>query len=516
MSNNFDVIVIGSGYGGAVTACRLAEKGLRVLILERGRRWTAQTFPRRLFDPWRYDRDNPEKSNGWLDLNLISDANMTVVSGAGVGGGSLLSANVSTIPPAHVFAAGWPPEITYEELLPYFTQVGHMLRVRTIPENQLTRRSQLVSEAAEKMGFSSRLRPLELAVSFDESFDVNARPYRDEQSVYQLNPQGLTQGTCVHSGNCMIGCQVNAKNTLDLNYLASAQQNGAEIRPLHLVRQIKAESPGYQVFYDEIRDGRLIAGSETAERVIVAAGSLGSTELLLRSRDEHKTLPNVSPTLGQRWSANGNYFTPAVYPNRPISPSEGPTSTYQIDFTDGMLGQRFSIEDGGMPEVIAQWATEGMPQVYQDVLGEAVRLDGGPDHVMPWFSNGVNSANGQLSLKPAWLRKRWKLNLKWDMEKSKHLFDEIANMHLKLTGSTGGQSTITPVLKYFNLLIALQPLGGCNMGQSASDGVVDHRGEVFGHKNLYVVDGAIVPEAIGIHPSRTIAALAERIASLMT
>src|SRR6185503_2654877 len=131
MPNNFDVIVIGSGFGGAVTACRLAEKGQRVLILERGRRWDPKGYPREPSDPWLYDQNNPEKQNGWLDFNLIGDAKMTVVTGAGVGGGSLVYANVSAIPPEHTFEQGWPPEITFPDLLPHYQTVGKMLGVRT-------------------------------------------------------------------------------------------------------------------------------------------------------------------------------------------------------------------------------------------------------------------------------------------------------------------------------------------------------------------------------------------------
>src|SRR5438552_16360023 len=131
MANKYDVIIIGSGFGGAVTACRLAEKGQRVLILERGRRWAPEDYPREPTDSWLYDQNNPAKYNGWLDFNLIGNAKMTVVTGAGVGGGSLVYANVSAIPPPEGFAKGWPPEIKYNDLLPYYETVGKMLNVQT-------------------------------------------------------------------------------------------------------------------------------------------------------------------------------------------------------------------------------------------------------------------------------------------------------------------------------------------------------------------------------------------------
>jgi cholesterol oxidase len=522
MANSFDVIVIGSGFGGAVTACRLAEKGQRVLILERGRRWDPKDYPREPSDPWLYDQNNPEKQNGWLDFNLIGDAKMTVVTGAGVGGGSLVYANVSAIPPRRTFDHGWPQEINYDDLLPYYEKAGDMLGVRTIPANQLTRRTKLVQEAANEAHYGDRFRLLELAVNFDDEFDVNARPYRDAQTKYKLNKFGVKQGTCVHSGNCDVGCQVLAKNTLDLNYLAVAEQKGADIRPLHMARYIKPEGNGYRVAFDVIKDGKLVPGSETAEKVIVAAGSLGSTELLLRCRDQYKTLPNLSQFLGHNWSSNGDFLTPAIHQDRDIYMWEGPTITCGIDFlVDPYEGQRFTIEDGGGPDFLLNWARAEKDR--GGIVGRLIRemnelLQGEGKHVMLWFANGVDAANGQLYLKRPWI---WpwdgkRLHLDWDVKKSRELFNDIQKMHELLAKKTGGVPVFTELWKKYNLLVTPHPLGGCNMGEAPAKGVVNHLGEVFGHKNLYVVDGAIIPEAIGINPSRTIAALAERIAKEMT
>ncbi|MDX6611376.1 MAG: cholesterol oxidase [Blastocatellia bacterium] len=521
MANSFDVIVIGSGFGGAVTACRLAERGQRVLILERGRRWKPEEYPRKPKDHWLYDQNNPAERNGWLDFNLIGDAKMTVVTGAGVGGGSLVYANVSAVPPENTFANGWPPEIQYADLLQYYEKAGDMLGVRTIPLNQLTRRSKLVQKAADRAGYGDRFKLLELAVNFDDNFDVNARPYSDAQTIYKLNKFGVKQGTCVHSGNCDVGCQVLAKNTLDLNYLAVAEQKGAEIRPLHMARSITPEGNGYRVAYDVIRDKKLFPGSETAERVIVAAGSLGSTELLLRCRDQHKTLPNLSQFLGHNWSSNGDFLTPAIHQLCEIDMSEGPTITAGIDFlVDPYKGKRFTIEDGGGPDFLLNWARAERDR--WGIVGRLIRdmdalLQGEGKHVMLWFANGVDAANGRLYLKRPWIWPWYgkRLHLDWQVAKSKELFDDIQEMHKLLAEKTGGVPILTELWKTLNLLVTPHPLGGCNMGADPTKGVVNHLGEVFGYKNLYVADGAIIPEAIGINPSRTIAALAERIAAHM-
>ncbi len=288
MPGRFDAIVIGSGFGGAVTACRLAEKGLRILTLERGRRWDAYPYgPRNAKDAWWWDQHHPEKHNGWLDFRFFK--NMWVAQCAGVGGGSLIYANISIDAKPEVFNAGWPAEITYEELKPYYQRVAGMLRLETVPENQVPERYKLMKEAAQKLGYGDRFKPLPTAVTYRKDLDPNrTEPFDDKHSVTWTNPQGRQQGTCTHCGNCVIGCQVRAKNTLDLNYLAQAENHHAEIRASHLVRYIEPVDGRYRVVFDRILgNGQVLRGDETAPRVIIAAGSLGSTEMLLRCRDEY-------------------------------------------------------------------------------------------------------------------------------------------------------------------------------------------------------------------------------------
>src|SRR5712692_8941505 len=278
---NFDVIVIGSGFGGAITACRLAEAGYRVLILERGRRWEKTNYPRKPEDPWTWSDAHPERQNGWLDLRLFP--HMAVAQGAAVGGGSLIYANISAVPPEHIFDAGWPPEITWQEMTPYYKTVGDFMNVQPVPDGQWPLRMQLMKEAADKIGEGGRFRKLELAVSFDPDWRYDLPDAIDpKRSGRFVNAQGVEQGTCVHLGNCDIGCEVDAKNTLDRNYLAWAERKGADIRPLHLVAGIEPIDGGYRVHYDALGGGERRPGNVTAGRVVVAAGSLNSTELLLR------------------------------------------------------------------------------------------------------------------------------------------------------------------------------------------------------------------------------------------
>jgi cholesterol oxidase len=516
-----DVIVVGSGFGGAVHACRLAEAGLRVLVLERGRRWRPESFPRGPDDAWIFDVDEPEKQNGWIDLRFLDD--MWVAQGAGVGGGSLIYANVSIDARPDAFASGWPAPISFDALAPHYARVSEMLAPEELPDNQLTPRHRLLREAAEKTGTADRFRKVELAVAFDpDGAYPEERPADERATKTFTNRFGREQGYCIHAGNCDIGCKAGARNTLDVNYLAVAEDRGAEIRPLSLVSHVASEGPGYAVVYHEIADGRRVERVARAPRVVLAAGSLGSTEILFRSRDRFRTLPRVSRALGQGWSSNGDFLTPAFYPGRRLSPSIGPTITGAIDFLDGSDGgARYFVEDGGFADVIgnlvrARAKRGGLGGRLLKRLAAAFD-DGDPfDTMMPWFGQAMDGGDGRLywgrdALRP-WKRR---LKLDWDVARSERGVGGLIAAHERLSKATGGDARVPPTWTVLRNLVTPHPLGGCAMAAAPAAGVVDHRGEVFGHPGLYVADGAIFPRPIGLNPSKTIAALAERAVAMM-
>jgi cholesterol oxidase len=294
------------------------------------------------------------------------------------------------------------------------------------------------------------------------------------------------------------------------------------------VRGIAPRDGGYHVEFDRIEKKSLVRGDATAERVFIAAGSLGSTELLLRARDEHKTLPHLSRALGRRWSPNANVLTLAGYPDSDrVRQSVGPTISSVVDFMDGHAsGERFVVEDDGFPNLLMNTmrAAMGMAREDDDDSDERVRaLAGQLDEavlgkdskrgLMLWLGAGVDAGDGELRLDRSVLPPfRPRLELDWNADASSGVIEAIVDVHRQMSKATGGKPE-PGLARIFRSLLTLHPLGGCAMASTPESGVVDHLGRVFGHPNLFVVDGAIVPTPIGRNPSHTIAALAERIAA---
>jgi cholesterol oxidase len=390
-----------------------------------------------------------------------------------------------------------------------------VLQPQHIPAGQLNPRVRLLEEAAAGLGLASKYRSLPLAVAFDENApDQGDAPWRDP-SVY-------AKGTCIHCGECVIGCVHGAKKTLDQNYLAEAKRHGAEIWPLSMVTHIE-EGPGgaWRVHYLDVADGRRRKRQIVGKIVILAAGSIGSTEILLRSRDEFHTLKNLPRALGRGWSPNGDFLTLARYPNRdPLQPTKGPTIGGTIDLLkgvdlpdDNMIGYdgRIYVEDGGLPNfgahLLKSWKGQSWPKgaLYQ----KASALTDFSD-MIPWFGQSIDAADGEFSLQRPWKFWRAHTRLNWNPQRSVSALDTFNDVHVAMTKATGGEPKPLLTWKRLRMLVTPHPLGGCNMSAAPGAGVTKHTGEVHDYDNLFVMDGAVIPRAIGRNPSKTIAAVAER------
>ncbi|MCG8460695.1 MAG: GMC family oxidoreductase, partial [Holophagales bacterium] len=283
---------------------------------------------------------------------------------------------------------------------------------------------------------------------------------------------------------------------------------------------------GFKVHFDRLEGGRKHPGQVRGRCVVLAAGSLGSTELLLACRDRYRTLPDLSRRLGESWSPNANFLTPDVYPRGTrVEQGIGPTITAGLDLMDGAEdGQRFFLEDDGFPNLLLNALRSGASSpghlgslALRGHLSRGFGEKNPLSRVMVWLGEGLDAADGRLRLGRKWLTPwRQELLLDWDVSRSRAVIDAVVEAHRKLSKAAGGDLRVPAYWRWFGTLVTVHPLGGCAMGRDIGEGVVDHAGRVFGVPGLYVADGAVLPRPTGRNPSMTIAAVAERIADLMT
>jgi len=559
MKQYYDVVIIGSGFGGSITACRLAEaqkekgKEVSVCVLERGKRYNMGEFPREVAKPkdWWWRKGG---KCGWKGLmEFRSFENISVLVGSGVGGTSLVYLDVQINAFESTFdiigpegQRRWPsairgcsPEVSegkgLDNMLPYYQRVFEMLRPSPIPDPTLKTRA--LKAGAEGAGASDRFKLLDLAIYWGNN--------GSEKGVLNEDPYGRggpPQIACSYCGECYIGCNTHSKNTLDLNYLWLAQKAGAEVYSQHKVVKIEQNPDdhtvhprGYTVHYENLRWN--FSGSVSAKILILAAGSLGSTELLLQCKHGYKrgckkvepTLPEISDMLGKYFSGNGDFGAGGFETNRAIDPMVGPTITATVDYGDKLDGHGFIIEDGGFPDILRA-NLRRLPVGYAagrrwfDFLRKFLRRSGNTLLAQEIFNRldfdairdailylvmGIDAADGVMSID-----EEGNLEIDWNNKNSMDFFREIEKTLREITElKTGldGNLMFNPTWSARRHLITVHPLGGCPMGDSDTKGVVDADGQVFNYPNLYVADGAIVPSALGPNPSKTIGALAERI-----
>jgi cholesterol oxidase len=503
----FDAIVIGSGFGGAVASCRLAQAGFGVCVLERGRRYRGGGFPRSR-DPshgWMYG----VKERGLFDLKPIA-TEMLTLQAAGWGGGSLIYNSVNMRPPDDLFASGWPEGYRRATLDPYYDLVAYMLDVKPIAATQprgLPPKTLRMAAAAAAMGREGQLFHPNLAVDFGPPGEPHPNRF------------GVEQRGCTHCGECYFGCNERAKNTLDLNYLALAERHGAVARTECEVLRIEPSGDGYLVTYlDHAAGGRAVRVE--ARWVFVCAGAVNSTELLLRARDEHGTLPRLGDTLGHRYSANGDFLAVAYGLRERSAPSTGPGITAAMAYKRD--GAWVLVQDGNGPPLVNLVAELFNPRhgtrdairiLSGEIPGTALGIprarrpvDERADHCLPLFAMGRDSADGQLYIE----KESGRLRLRWELGRNLPFYGAEVRLCADTARALGGEAQYNPFWRLLDQPLTVHSLGGCPMADDAAGGVLDGHGEVYGHPGLFVLDGAALPAATGANPSATIAAVAER------
>ena len=502
--DRYTALVIGTGFGGAVAACRLAQAGVDVAVVERGRRWPVGSFPRnrlRLGDGWLW-----ALNHGLYDADPLAD--ILAVRAAGYGGGSLLYANVAMRPPGEVFTT-WPAPYTREALDPWYDLAAHMLNVLPIPVS--TPKAELMRRAAEQSGRADSFFRPNLAVTFS---DVDA----------QHVPPGLPQRPCVLCGECDIGCNVGAKNTLDRTYLAVAEAHGLQVGTLTEAVLIARHGPGYRVRLREHpgrrQDGPARERDVYARYVFVCAGAIGSTELLLRCRDQHRTLPDLPGSLGQGYSGNGDFISFATRLPEPAEPAHGPTIATASLIRTGETRERrahwFMLQDGGFSNPAARLLTWLDTRAWPRLLSAGVMAlwtrnrEGGLQnparHSVALLAMGRDRADGVISLHG----QRHKLRVRWDTKRNDPLYAAEVRASAEVVRALGGRQLFSPTWTSLRQPVTVHNIGGCRMAEHPHQGVVNVDGEVFGHPGLYVLDGASLPGATGANPALTITAVAER------
>jgi cholesterol oxidase len=563
MPDRYEAIVIGTGFGGSINACRLSKKWPgKVLVLERGKEYKMASFPRTPHDMARNFWNIPEEEHprprklrrhtqhGLFDIRNYK--NMDVVLAAGLGGGSLIYANVFLEPPDAVFDERWPKTCHKQSLNPYYRIAREVLGSRTTPQdsNDPRRRmvrTELFQKVAHTLGRESKL--VDINVFFGD---------RDllEPGVQAKNRYGALQTSCIYCAECDIGCNTHSKNTLDLNYLFVARNRyGAEIRTEHLAEKVVPVnardeddpaadgSHGYRVYFRNL-NAPSASHSELTNRVVVSAGTLGTTELLLRCRDHFGTLPRLSRKLGSQYSGNGDFLMFVLEGEMAANPNYGPVITQRIDFN---LFNKFDpkrafiMEDASYPPLLA-WLTEGAkPGVFRlnslwrwvrhtanrflrgtttGSLGYALHDLLGGDlsyNTSVLLCMGIDRSDGEMTLDH-----QGRIQIDWPYRNDLPLYNAIleAGREFQQTVRARHMFALPTWWWPFRKNVSVHSLGGCVLADSAETGVTSAQlrnfGEAFGYRNLFVADGAIVPTAVGANPTATISALSEMVAEAIT
>jgi cholesterol oxidase len=510
----YDVVVVGSGYGGGVAASRLSRAGQSVCVIEKGKEFLTGSFPSRLPELRRELQLNGGKMRsgsrtGLFDFRLGADIHVLV--GCGLGGGSLINAGVALKPDARVFADPvWPAELAEDGLLELgFRRAAAMLRPARYPDAGELTKYRALTASSEAFGVAPVAAPV--VVSFE---DV-------------VNPAGVAQPACTLCGDCCSGCNVGAKNTVAVTYLPDAKAHGADIFTELSVSHIAKQDGGWRIYFAPSNDKEAAPIFVDAKTVVLAAGTLGSTEILLRSRELGLGL---SDRLGEGFSANGDIIAFALggservngvgvgHPPKYVGDAVGACVAGQIELPDHAdLDLSMILQEGVLPSALAPL----LPVFFISggrLLGAAQSLikgvyQGPLSHLHTYFVVSHDDAQGRIRLDNG------SAQVHWPGVADQPVYARVDAALTKAAQAVGARYIKSPLsaTSMGTKPATAHPLGGCGMGRDAGTGVVNHKCQVFDgkspngvHAGLYVCDGSAIPRSIGVNPLLTITALAER------
>jgi len=510
-SFDYDVLVVGSGFGGSVTALRLTEKGYRVGVIEAGRRFDTDTLPKTSWDLRRFLWAPKLGMRGIQRITPLKD--IAILSGAGVGGGSLVYANTLYEPLAPFYTDKQWGHITdwKSELAPFYDQAKRMLGVNEVPAD--TPPDEYMHELADRMGVSDTYHRTPVGVWFGKAGERVPDPY--------FGGEGPDKVGCTHCGSCMVGCRVGAKNTLDRNYLYLAEKNGAVVHPDTQVTDLEQLSGGGWRVSTE-RPGAWVrkrANVFTAEQVVFSAGVLGTVKLLLKLRDEGR-LPDLSDRLGDVVRTNSEAIVGATarVPQPGLSRGVAITSSIHPDESTHIEPCRYPPGSNAMG-LLGTVLVDGGPGAPRQVkfLAKVARH---PIEflrslsVHRWSERSIILLVMQSRDNSIALRRNKKLGVLVSrpgegepnpsyLPVANDAAREVAEM---LDGDAWGAWNET----ILDAPTTAHILGGCVVGDSPETGVIDPYHRVYGYEGLTVTDGSAVSANLGVNPSLSITALTER------
>lgn len=510
----YDYIIIGSGFGGSVSAMRLAEKGYSVLIIEKGKNYRNEDFPK---TNWNFKKFFWAPKLGWFGIQKITFfPQVMILSGVGVGGGSLVYANTHMVPPDEFFKnPSWASFKDWKKiLLPFYDRARFMLG--TVPNQSLHRADDILKEVADEMNRSSSYKNVDVGVYFGDT-EKEKDPF--------FNGLGPLRKGCNECAGCMVGCKHNAKNTLDKNYLYFAQKFGAEI-----VAERKAEKIEFK---DGIYSVETVSSTSRFSKkkilfqgkgLIVSGGVLGTMDLLLKQKYKYKTLTRLSEQLGENVRTNSEMLCGVTAPKEKLNHGIAISSVFNPDEHTHVEIVKYPDDSNAMKAFATLATGPGHPLLRSAKLFGNIIF-----HPLLFCKQvfGKNWAHRSIiflvmqhidnSMKMVYKKFPFSRISFWNKKENRipsyiGIGQETMMRYAKKINGLP-QNATTEVL--FNMSSTAHILGGCPMGKSDKEGVVNDKFEVFNYPNMHILDGSIIPCNLGVNPALTITALSEYAMSLV-
>lgn len=518
---HYDWVIVGSGFGGSVSAHRLTEKGYKVLVIEKGRRFKPEDFPKTNWDLKRWMWNPSLGLKGIFKMSFLK--HITVLHGVGVGGGSLVYANTLPTPTSEFFRSGsWGGLADWEtELAPHYATAKRMLGATQNPV--MTKGDHVMQEIAKDIGREEHFHPTEVAVFFGEPNKKVPDPYFDGEGPDRVG--------CNFCGACMTGCRVGAKNTLDRNYLYLAEKHGAQVLPETEVVAVRPQQSGGYRIETKPTFAKGPIDTVTADRVILAGGVMGTMPLLLQMKEDPNGLPALSERLGDFVRSNSEALLGVIAPDKRVNFSKGVaiTSILNTDEHSHIEPVRYGAGSGFFRTLLAPHAPG--PTVLSRLWGAFKAFMRQPVRWLRALFVKDLAKQSQVLLYMRTIEGTLKMRLGRDLRtgfrrglvsevddpsKAPQAFmEEATDLAERFAEKVNGVPTTLMTETLLGVPSTAHILGGACMGASAETGVIDTSHQVFNYPGLYVIDGSAISANPGVNPSLTITTLAERAMSLV-